>query len=464
MNKTSEQPVVINRTLTHIADLIRNDAQVQDHLRRTVDFYLINGFLPTLAELKFPKSFARHRASQSINPIGPLPGIDVVGCGYDLLALQSRSCILDTSNFSENEYWTDPYNSSLSYSLPNGFFATNTPESLTMDATIMITSVEDYYRQTTRVDVQQRNYFFFMETTTTQTTEFYRRFYQDYYNLIVRLKQIGWYTLSVSVFPYPKLTPLAQRAFANLPSTFDVKEIGIWKEFFASFGTHLVVSSQMGGQAWAEIWYEKCLTYEHSEIWINQQVSGSFFFIFNWKSDSEGHHLAVDKRFKDYSIYSSQYLGGIESLPADKWKEWLTTVKSHPRPISYRLIPLYELFPLGNQRTALQTAIEYFANQSEVKTRTYVASLESLRGPPPTKCSRNRVRRSLTNSTTRAPLTYADIRRALCPYVGYNGLICEGATGRQAFIPDYRRVSSFILIFSMFVFSFLASSRSGYGL
>lgn len=132
MNKTSEQPVVVNRTLTHIANLIRDDRQVQDHLRRTVDFYLKNGILPTLADLKFPRSFARRRVSQPVKPIGPLPGTDVVGCGYDLLTLQSRSCILDTSNFSENEHWTDPYNSSLSYSLPNGFFATNTPESLAL--------------------------------------------------------------------------------------------------------------------------------------------------------------------------------------------------------------------------------------------------------------------------------------------------------------------------------------------
>jgi hypothetical protein len=64
--------------------------------------------------------------------MGPIAGLDVVGCGYDLLSLQSRLCILDISNSSENEHWTDPYNQSFSYSLPNGFFAINTPESLTI--------------------------------------------------------------------------------------------------------------------------------------------------------------------------------------------------------------------------------------------------------------------------------------------------------------------------------------------
>ena len=130
--KTSKEPVVINRTLAHIANLIRDDEQVQDHLRRTVDFYLKNGFFPSLADLRSPRSFVRRRISPPVKPIGLLPGLDVVGCGYDLFTLHSRSCILDTSNSSENEHWTDPYNSSLTYSLPNGFFATNTPESLTV--------------------------------------------------------------------------------------------------------------------------------------------------------------------------------------------------------------------------------------------------------------------------------------------------------------------------------------------
>ena len=131
MNQAGQQPLVINRTLAHIANLIRGDRQVQNHLRRTVNFYLENGFLPTLAELQAGGKLAR-LASAPVKPIGLIPGLDVVGCGYDLLTLQSRSCVLDASNFSENEYWTDPYNATLSYSVPNGFFATNTPESLLM--------------------------------------------------------------------------------------------------------------------------------------------------------------------------------------------------------------------------------------------------------------------------------------------------------------------------------------------
>ncbi|CAF4059651.1 unnamed protein product [Rotaria sp. Silwood2] len=439
INNAGEKPVVINRTLSHIANLIRSNSQVQEHLRRTIDFYLNNGFLPTLAQLNSREKMTRFYAPLS-KPIRPIFGLDVVGCGYDLLTLQSRLCILDISNSSQNELWIDPYNQSLSYSLPNGFFATNTPESLTMDAMVTVTSVEDYYRYTTRIEVWEQVGFLSRKRVEKRTTEFYRRFYQDYYNLVLRLKEIGWYTLSVSIFPLPKLNPIAAKSFANLPSTFDQNDIAVWEAFITSFGTHIVVASQMGGEVSAETWYEKCLTYEHTEVWITVQVLASFLGFIHFGSTSEEHQRQVDKRFQKFSISSSQLLGGTEYIEPDKWEEWAPTVKNNPRPISYRLVPLYELLPEGNRKSALQAAIKYISGKSELENRQYIAQLESVRGPPPTKCSRNRVRRSVSNSTKLPPNSDAIIRKALCPYVGYSGSTCVGSTGKADFVPVYRRL------------------------
>ncbi|CAF3928241.1 unnamed protein product [Rotaria sordida] len=439
INNVGEQPVVISRTLSHISDLIRSNNQVQEHLRRTIDFYLSNGFLPTLVQLNSQKKMTKSYSSLP-TPIRSIFGLDVVGCGYDLLTLQSRLCILDTSNSSQNELWIDPYNQSLSYSLPNGFFATNTPESLILDATVRVTSVEDYYRYTTRIETWEQVGIQDRKHVEKRTTEFYRRFYQDYYNLVLRLKQIGWYTLSVSIFPYPKLNPLAEKTFANLPSTFDLNNISIWEQFITSFGTHIVVASQMGGQVWAETWYEKCLTYEQTEIWINEQIRRSFLFFIQQDSTNQEHQRNVDQHFKQFSIYSSQLLGGTEFIEPEKWEEWAPTVKNNPKPISYRLVPLYEILPEGNQRSALQAAIEYISKTAEIENREYIAQLESVRGPPPTKCSRNRVRRAVLTTTEASQNNDQIIRDALCPYVGYDGLTCAGLTKKTTSVPIYRQL------------------------
>ncbi|CAF2975083.1 unnamed protein product [Rotaria sp. Silwood2] len=217
-------PVVVNRTLFSIHNLIKNKPTVREHLRKTIEFYLQKGVMPTLAELN-GRSIGRSSLIPP-KPQGPIIGLDVVGCGYDLLLME-------------------------------------------------ITSVEDYFRWTTTVTVRESGGWLGIGRRRSQktVTEFYRRFYQDYYNLVLRMKQIGWYTLSVTAYPYPKLNPIAQTAFNNLPTNFDIKDLQIWEDFFNIFGTHVVVSSNMGGQVWAETWYEKCLTYEHTQTWINEQVA-----------------------------------------------------------------------------------------------------------------------------------------------------------------------------------------------
>lgn len=148
LDAASDQPVVINRTLSNIANLIRSNTKVQAHLRRTIDFYLANDVPPTLAELNSGAKLLRIK-SLPPTPVGSISGLDVVGCGYDILNLRSRLCILDTSNSSENEIWVDPYNLNVSYSVPNGFFATNTPESLTIVSKYLhfrIHSNSNYFR------------------------------------------------------------------------------------------------------------------------------------------------------------------------------------------------------------------------------------------------------------------------------------------------------------------------------
>jgi hypothetical protein len=437
-NSAGDEPVVVNRTLSHLANLIIDQPQMAEHLRRTIDYYLTRGHLPTLAQLQLGVRAVPYVRSSASSPI---PGLDVVGCGYDPLLLESRFCILDNKNSSENEQWVDPYNQTVVYSVPDGYFAVNTPESLSIDASVMVTSVEDYFQKKTTVTVRHTKGFLGLGKKRIQTTvtDFYRRFYQDYYSMTMRLKQIGWYTLAVSTFPYPKFNPTAEQAFARLPAAFNLNEIRIWKEFFAIYGTHIVVAVNMGGLVWAETWYEKCLTYEHTEQWVNQQVTTSFWFFGSTQSNTGSHNVNIDEKFKQYSIMSSQLLGGSETIDPVDWDKWIKTVKYNPRPISYRIVQLDELLPQGNRRTALKAAIEYVLNEAIEEDRAYVAQLENARGPPPTKCSRNPVMNRYVRSPNRED-NVAAARLALCPYVGYNGMTCGGTSTKTTSMSNYRRV------------------------
>ncbi|CAF4664357.1 unnamed protein product, partial [Rotaria socialis] len=421
--KASDNPVVVNRTLFSIDSLIRSKPRVQEHLRKTIQFYLRDGVMPTFAQLS-GRSTGR-RISIEYKPIGPIHGLDVVGCGYDILKMESKFCIFDQSNFTENERWSDPYNKNLTYSVPNGWFVVNTPESLALDGEMTVTSVEDYFRSKTTVTVRRSGGWFGIgrRTSRTTVTEFYRRFYQDYYNLVLRMKQIGWYTLSVSAFPYPKLNPIFQQALDSLPVYFDANDIKIWKEFFETFGTHVVVSSNMGGQVWAETWYEKCLTYEHSQRWIDEQVSRNWFGFRVGVKNINDYTKTVDERFKQHSIFTSELLGGTESIDPSEWEKWAPTIKTKPRAISYRLLALDESLPPGDLRNAVKAAINYILTTAEKEELRYVSQLKSMRDPPQKKCSRNEIRTKRSSETT----PEEEAKKQFCPYIGYKGQECLGS-------------------------------------
>ena len=438
--QAGQQPVVVNRTLSPIYRLIRNYPTVRQHLRKTIEFYLQNGVFPNYYQLK--TQLLGRMAWSPAKPIGMITGLDVVGCGYNVLTLETKFCMLDRGKFEDNELWSDPMNRSLTYTVPDGWFVTNSPELLALDGSFLVTSVEDYYRRTESISVHSSRSFlgFSRSYRSTRIRDFYRRFHQEYYNLVIKMKKLGWYSLTVRIFPYPPLNSIAQQAIDNMPTTFSPENITIWEEFFEIFGTHLVVSSTMGGHARSEIWYEQCLKHERSERWIHEQIVKSGWF-YRKSYESHSYTGTVDEHFRRHSMTSFKILGGNEDVSSFDWDQWLLTVKNHPRSISKNLVPLDEILPRGSKRTAFKQAIAYVLNKAVNKSREYVNELQDERGPPPVSCSRTGVR-------TRRQISKPNInemKQELCPFLGFHGKECAGTKlgGRSFLFSNSEKVRLF---------------------
>ena len=69
--------------------------------------------------------------------------LQVVGCGFDGPSLSSKSCLFETST-DDMMIWSNPYYPEIKYSVPMGFYAMNTPESLLLNGTIHMESIDDY--------------------------------------------------------------------------------------------------------------------------------------------------------------------------------------------------------------------------------------------------------------------------------------------------------------------------------
>ena len=422
-----EHPYVINRTLRPLTDLLNDYPEIQTHLQITTDYYQKYGSLPTLADL----NHKRHSRSLSTS-IRLIPGLDIVGCGFDILSVQSKMCLIDITNTSNKNVYTDAFNMSLNYLLPNGFYAIDTPDSLSLDFSIQTRSIDDYFRHTF-YSTHSDNFGFLSFGASHQYKSIetlYRRYYEENFYLALRLLQIKWYTLSVIAFPYPRLNDVAKAAITKLPNTFNPNITGKFEQFFSTFGTHFVQSADLGGLLQAEIWYKSCLLYEKSETWINEQ-SSKFWWFFETHQSSSSHQLSIDQQFRENSMFSSKLIGGSQFMNTTLWQEWAPTIKLNPKPIQYRLKPIYTLLPEGTQRTALVNALAYLRTTVDADAKEYISQLKEFSPPPDKGCGLTKRKRDLLLEETyrhrRSLASNANLaRQGLCPIIGYNGSFYPG--------------------------------------
>uniref|UniRef100_A0A0G4FGM9 MACPF domain-containing protein n=1 Tax=Chromera velia CCMP2878 TaxID=1169474 RepID=A0A0G4FGM9_9ALVE len=461
-----EKPVVVNMTASPLSDLFFDMPEVQAHMQKTIDFYTLNGKTGSLSEVLAPPSaVSLLLASGHAEAPSRVPGLSVVGCGFDAPSLTNKACLFDTPSLPDSEtLWSNPSYPSIEYSVPTGFFVESTPESMMLNGTLVFETLDDYLAHSHWVETHSSSGFlgFGGKKEKKTTDDLYRNFYAHRYALALTMRQIGWFSLSVAQFPQPPLSPLFKAALEALPETYDPEDtvsVQMFEQFFGAFGTHVVTKAHMGGSVWAQDWFESCLIKIYSDTCINQEIRRRYD-PFGIAHKSTDRHQCDKRLVSDYEKYSSQHyemLGGTEKVPLDKWEQWALTVKHAPKPVSMHTVPIHHILygpAMESKRAALEAATLAFLHSSEAQKKQTIEELERVRPPPAPVCDRDTDHDPLhpgkffspspalslstqtpdlpseDNSTkpavTAPDALSADPRVALCPIVGYNGAFCPG--------------------------------------
>lgn len=437
LNQVSITPVVVNRTLSSLVNLlIGYPIEIRRHLELTMNYYLKNGHVPTLDQL----SNVGQRRKRSINHRNILPGLDVVGCGYDIFSLKSKSCLLDQT-MTDNVTWIDVFDNSTVYQIPDGYFVTNTKDLLTMSETVFFQSLKEFVSHS-YISNRQDSFGFLGFGASTDQSEMrtrYQRFYQYQYRLAWTKQQAIWFTLAAATFPPPKLNRIANLVISQLPTRFTVNSTDYekYQRFFDAYGTHIVVRSDIGGMLWAEDYFESCLITKMTETWIRREITKRYWFFGSTREISENYHKQVEQEYQENSLSRLEIIGGLTSIYPLTGYNWLPTIKDYPSPVTYRLQPIYTLLPQGAQREALKEATFYFRSAAANATNLYIQRLESETSPPPLpklKCTERRRRSERLGKINPFLSTLKNARDKLCPIVGYNGMFCPGNNSNTTFI------------------------------
>ncbi|KAL4511130.1 hypothetical protein ABPG73_008208 [Tetrahymena malaccensis] len=377
-----QKPQPVNTTVSYISDLAYEYPEVQAHLRKTIDFYLKNGRLPTIGEvLNF--QVALQEATQFI------PGADIVGCGFDATSLSDKRCIFDLEG--ENYQWSNPNDPSIEFNVPEMLFVMNKPESITLNGTTIFSTFNDFVKETFWETREDSHGFlgFGGKHKKTQYHEFYEKIYQNYQKLALNLRQITWYTLKVPTFPKPPLNKIFEQSIKMLPAEFNEQTSQIFNQFIEAFGTHVVIEGDFGGLVYAEDWFESCLLNMHDEIWIREEISRRYdpFGCFRKDSTKQTDVKQISVEFKQNSEFHALLLGGTDSIPLSDWDKWVPSVKYNPKALNRKLVPLTNFVPNGPQKDALSAAILAIRQQSASEQESYISYLQQIAPPPKPICS-----------------------------------------------------------------------------
>ena len=383
LEQTLSTPVIINRTLSPLVDLLNEyPIEIRYHLQLTIDYYLKNGKVPTIGQL----SSAGQLQSRTGYVQNILPGSDVVGCGFDIFTLTSKYCLLDlTMNY--NTMWTDVFNNYTTYKVPDGYYVTNNKDMISMFDTKFFDTLKTFVSNS-YIHNRHDSFGFLGFGASSSTTDIrikYSRFYRHKYRMAWTKQQLTWYTLTAMLFPRPPFNMLTSLAVANLPKMFNPKSADsrIFKRFFDAYGTHFVIEADMGGMLWAEDYFESCLITRMTEQWVRREIVKRYWFFRVRRTTTINYHKEVDKEYRQNSLSRLKIIGGSTTVTPLTGENWLPTVKLAPAPVTYRLQPIYTLLPRGAQREALKEATFYFRSLAVNQTDLYIRRLETETTPPP---------------------------------------------------------------------------------
>ena len=377
LSQTVKQPVVINQTLLPLTDLLLDyPVAVANHLQMTIDFYWKTGNLPKLADLKQQRTIF-------LKSLVPVPGLDVVGCGYDIMELVSKQCLFDIT-YTHNVQWSKVFNGHRSYQVPDRFSIMGTQQLYSSYDTRLFSSYEQFMENSIYLNQHDEQNFvgFGASYERPEIVTRLRNMYKHHLDLAWTQRRVQWYNLSIGTSPKPSLNSTVAIILNRLPLTFRQEDFQkIWKNFFDTYGTHYVTSADFGGMVWIEDYFDPTMIMKYSTHWIKDQIKRFYWFI----STSEFNDVYKPEASQDYVKYrvsKVHVMGGQENLKSFHLKEWIQTIKDRPSAISYSLQPLYTLLPLNSpRRKALEEATLYIRKQAVNATNIYINYLQSVEIP-----------------------------------------------------------------------------------
>eukprot|EP00029_Vermamoeba_vermiformis_P000401 TRINITY_DN1045_c0_g3_i1.p1 TRINITY_DN1045_c0_g3~~TRINITY_DN1045_c0_g3_i1.p1 ORF type:complete len:894 (-),score=96.82 TRINITY_DN1045_c0_g3_i1:153-2834(-) len=285
-----------------------------------------------------------------------LPGLDSFGVGFDGLTGDIKNIGFFDWTYQKGSTYTDPFDSSITYSYPDQLSIQSTP--VKNNAQNTFKSSQDYTRQLAQ-DVGLGFEFPFFGLSA--EAKFAESVFTGQQAVYVESKdEVGYYSLTLPPPNQLTLSSVLRDAIAALPTRADYAAYG---RFVNRFGTHFISKSLYGGRVKMNTYVDSQYAQKTSSSVLNLQVKT---MLEAFKLDFAAN-VTSTSGFSDFasSSFSEVYLegGNFEDFQIQDYSQWLKSVHLAPIQISYSLASISSLISDTQKRSFMNSYMQYYYNQ-----------------------------------------------------------------------------------------------------
>jgi len=357
-------PAALNYSVSDITVLV-NDPSTKNMLAEVLKNYAKTSNLPKAIDAAAETLAALRGGVEQAK--SPLPMVGVVGCGYDETTDEfGKLCMYDVS-YDQGQSWTYPIDPSVSYTVPDGWYVQNEPESLDVNASQLFKSVNDWEVSHTTRESGGGLFRRWSKTTTTFRQQFFEQ------NRVLTRHSKTWSIAKVTapLLPgFPKLAKSFTDIVDALPSEYNAQSRNEYIAFIKAAGTTAVTEVRMGAELSMDMYTNRCFLEQHSEEWVVKQSGWSFLDLISKFKKAISHDSKVDKDFYDDLVANSTIHGGSSSTyNISQWEEWAHSIPAHTVALLPMTVPIDELVKAydATRGAALTTALVDYAKDSQLR-------------------------------------------------------------------------------------------------
>ena len=320
-----------------------------------------------------------------------LPGIDLMGAGFDLKTGQSRGQQIIAFTFPDKPTYVNPFDNDLKYTAPEEAKVTDNTHGEMATTTEVFYTASSYAEYLSASVGVSGGVGAFSASVEVKTASQFLKDTAEYGSYAETHVKVTLYDVALLTPALLKTAPTFQESIALLPEEYNITTAEQYMQFIKAYGTHYRNAATFGGRG-------KMLTAvnaEYSSQSSKNSIQAEAKLHFEWLQAGGSASSSKDQSSEEFTSGTSfsTSLAGGNPMEIEQWSEWMQTFYGAPAIITYEIQPLSTLLlntdPVRAQNLVAATQ-DYMASGAvnpEAPCSAEEAKLQRLRKQM--KCAQN---------------------------------------------------------------------------